>query len=88
MDLMSFTQREIELQVIQSLLREVRLDADVTQQELAARLGIPQSFISKYEAGTRRLDIFELRRVLAALDMPLDTFLQRLDERLSSLIAR
>lgn len=88
MNLMSLTQREIELQVVQSLLREIRLDAAVTQQELAARLGIPQSFISKYEAGTRRLDIFELRRVLAALDIPLDTFLQRLDARLSSLISR
>ena len=84
---MSNIQRENELRAVQALLREIRLDAGVTQQELAARLGIPQSFISKYEAGTRRLDICELRRVLAALEVSLEDFLRRLDARLSSSLA-
>lgn len=80
---MSATRRERELQLIQSLLREIRLQAGLTQWDVAARLQVPQSFISKYEAGTRHLNILELRRVLTALDMPLDTFLQRLDARVS-----
>jgi hypothetical protein len=33
--------------------------AAVTQQELAVRLGKPQSFVSKYERRGRRLDIVE-----------------------------
>jgi transcriptional regulator with XRE-family HTH domain len=78
---MSLERRETELRTTQTLLRELRQQAELTQQEMAARLGTPQSFVSKYEAGTRRLDIFELRRVLAALEMPLDEFIRLLDER-------
>ena len=40
-------------------LREARLEAGLTQAELAARLGRPQSFVSKVEAGERRLDLVE-----------------------------
>jgi len=49
------------------LLREARIDADVTQAELAARLRKPQSFVSKVESGERRLDVVELVDVLHAL---------------------
>ena len=33
--------------------------AGLTQQELATRLGKPQSFVAKYEAGERRIDVVE-----------------------------
>jgi transcriptional regulator with XRE-family HTH domain len=33
--------------------------AGLTQQQLAKRLGRPQSFVAKYEGGERRLDIVE-----------------------------
>jgi transcriptional regulator with XRE-family HTH domain len=42
-----------------SLLVEARIRAEVTQQELATRLGRPQSFVSKFERAERRLDIAE-----------------------------
>ncbi len=41
-------------------LREAREAAGLTQQAAAARLGVPQSFISKCESGERRLDVLEL----------------------------
>lgn len=44
-------------------LATARLDAGLTQQELASRLGKPQSFVSKYEKGERRLDILEFVRI-------------------------
>ena len=59
------------------LLRETRLAAGLTQADVAARLGRPQSFVSKYESGERRLDLIELQTVCGALDTDLVTFVQR-----------
>ncbi len=61
------------------LLGQLRNDAGLTQAEVAKRLGVPQSFVSKYEAGTRRLDIVELRRVIDVLGVMPGTFLHLLD---------
>jgi DNA-binding transcriptional regulator YiaG len=41
-------------------LRQARLDAGLTQAEVAARLNRPQSFVSKCESGERRVDVVEL----------------------------
>lgn len=43
-------------------LKEARLAAGLKQAEVAKRLGQHQSFISKIEAGERRLDPIELKR--------------------------
>lgn len=40
-------------------LAEARIALDLSQTELARRLGKPQSFVSKYESGERRLDAVE-----------------------------
>jgi len=58
------------------------MEAGLTQEEVAKRLGRPQSFVSKYETGERRLDILELRGVLAALGLPLKEFVPRLEASL------
>lgn len=49
------------------LLREQRIKKRVTQIELAERLDRPQSYVSKTEAGQRRLDVVELREWCDAL---------------------
>lgn len=59
-----FTQRHQELI---AFLASVRKAADITQVELAERLGKPQSFVSKVERGERRLDVIEFCRVAEAL---------------------
>jgi len=41
----------------------------LTQAELATRLARPQSFVSKYERGERRLDVAELIEVAVALGL-------------------
>jgi len=41
---------------------------------VAAALGVPQSFVSKYESGERRLDLIELQQVCQALDVDLLDF--------------
>lgn len=65
------------------LLRAVRQEAGMRQSDLAMVLGQPQSFVSKYESGERRLDVLELRQVCAAVGTTLAEFARRLDEALS-----
>ncbi len=60
----------------------MREEKGFTQQALAERLDVPQSFISKIETGERRLDLLELRTVCQALEMPLKRFVQLLEEEI------
>lgn len=48
-------------------LVEAREKGGLTQAEVAARLGKPQSYVSKYERGERRLDIAEFLEVARVL---------------------
>ncbi|MFN7107231.1 MAG: helix-turn-helix domain-containing protein [Brevundimonas sp.] len=48
-------------------LVEIRKAAEVTQQELARRLGKPQSYVSKVERCERRLDPAEFDLIVRAL---------------------
>src|SRR5688572_2546352 len=64
------------------LLRGVRVEAGLTQSELASRLHRDQTFISKYESGERRLDILELRDVCRALSVDFKDFVRALDSEL------
>lgn len=66
------------------LLREVRKEAGVTQVELAKRLGVEQSLVSKIERQERRLDLAELRRVCLALGIPLLNFVARFEANINN----
>ena len=44
---------------------------------------MPQSFVSKYETGERRLDMVEVRAVCASLGVTLSAFVKKLEARLS-----
>lgn len=48
-------------------LRQLRQDAGLKQSDLASRLGRPQSYVSKYESGLRKLELTELQEISAAL---------------------
>jgi transcriptional regulator with XRE-family HTH domain len=54
-------------QRLRRALVQLRRDARLTQSELAARLQKPQSFVSKYERGDRRLDVIDFAEVVRAL---------------------
>jgi transcriptional regulator with XRE-family HTH domain len=56
-----------QYQIFLRLLRDLRLQAGVTQDMLAKWLGNTQTFISKVERGERRLDIVEFVEVCEAL---------------------
>ena len=46
----------------------MRLRAGLTQEDLAERLGKPQSFVAKVETQERRLDLIEFVKWMAACD--------------------
>ncbi len=58
-------------------LREARREARLTQTEVAAKFGTHASFISKVEAGERRIDVVELAEFCRLYGVPLATFLAR-----------
>lgn len=51
------------------LLKQKRLTSGLTQKEIAMRLGKPQSFISKYESGLRRIDVLEYMNICKAISI-------------------
>lgn len=66
-----------------ALLRSVRSESGLTQAQVAERLDLPQSFISKYESGERRLDLVELRQICKALGISLSDFVRRFERDVS-----
>ena len=56
------------------LLKEFRITKNLSQAEVAVRLGLPQSYVSKYENGERRLDFVETALVCEALGIDIETF--------------
>jgi transcriptional regulator with XRE-family HTH domain len=67
-----------EYQQLCTLLRQLRQEAGFTQVDVAKRLDVAQSFISKYESGERRLDVIELRHVAEAIGTTLEAVVSRL----------
>ena len=52
---------------IKNPVRAARVEADVTQEELAARLGVTQGYISKIEGRNYRVSDKLMKRVMVAL---------------------
>lgn len=64
-----------------TLLKEARATADLTQTELSSQLGKPQSFVSKYERGERRLDVIEFLKVSHHLGADPYAILRKVEEQ-------
>lgn len=64
------------------LLRDMRLEAGLTQTELAARIKNHQVYVSRYESGQRRLDVIEVREICQAIGVSLEEFIKRLEKAL------
>jgi transcriptional regulator with XRE-family HTH domain len=58
------------------LLKQARLEAGLTQVEVSAALGRPQSFVSKCESGERRVDVIELGEFAKLYRKPVAFFLR------------
>jgi transcriptional regulator with XRE-family HTH domain len=65
-----------------TILREMRIEAGLTQAELGARLNKAQADVSRYESGQRRLDVLEVREICQAIGTSLEAFARKLEKAL------
>jgi len=57
-----------ELKLLGEVLVRARERAGLKQSDVAARLELPASYLSKIENGTRRLDVIELIQIAEAME--------------------
>ncbi|WP_328848559.1 XRE family transcriptional regulator [Micromonospora zamorensis] len=57
-------------------VRQARLSLGISQQDLAARVGLDRTMLAKVEAGSRRLDGLELARLSRALKVSMEYLIQ------------
>lgn len=65
-------------------IKDARLSMEVSQRELARRLGKPPSFVNKIELLERRLDVLEFIEIAEALGMKPERLLIDIVEALKS----
>lgn len=58
---------------LREILRDSRKSLGLRQEDLALRLGMPQSFVSKYESGERLLTFVEVLVILEVLSLDIKT---------------
>lgn len=73
-----------EYEHFRSLLVAAREKVGLTQAEVSAKLGRPQSFVAKYEGGERRLDVIEFVQVCTALRINPHVILSEVQARADS----
>ena len=71
---MAKTKFTLQEELFLQLLKELRRDRSLTQKSLADRLGFPQSYVSKYETGERRLDFVETANICEPLGLTIQQF--------------
>jgi transcriptional regulator with XRE-family HTH domain len=55
-------------------IKQIRKKANLTQEELAVKMGKYQSYVSKYESGERKLDYVEIVEILDACKSNMSAF--------------
>lgn len=60
-------------------LKAARVEAGLSQEEVAARLGRSQSFVSRSETGERRIDVVELQAFANIYRKPISLFLNHME---------
>lgn len=70
-------------EIFRELLVELREQKGLTQVDVATQLGKPQSYVSKYERGERRLDVIEMLSIADVLKINPAHVLRDLIKKLS-----
>jgi len=71
-----------ELALLGRVLVAARERAGLKQSDVAAKLGLPASYLSKIENGTRRLDVIELIRIAEAMEIDPAEIVSKLQEEM------
>ena len=73
---MSFIHKIRQIQLIGPKIRKMRKERRLTQTELAARIGIQQSDLSRMEKGEYRVSLDTLFRILAEFNIGVSEFFE------------
>ena len=60
------------------LLRQIRVESDLTQMQFAEAIGVPQTTISKIERAHRDVTLLEFLAICEVLGIQPNAFIQRL----------
>lgn len=71
---MAFVHKIRQVQLVGPQLRKLRKERKLTQTELAARIGIQQSDLSRMEKGEYRVSLDTLFQILAEFDVSIGDF--------------
>jgi transcriptional regulator with XRE-family HTH domain len=58
-------------------LIKARKEIGLTQKQVAVKIKKPQSFVSKFETGERRLDVIELKELAKIYKKPVNYFIKK-----------
>jgi len=70
-----------EAKLVAEMLYQLRVAVGLRQADLAKKLQVPQSFVSKLESGERRIDFVELRNILKHLNTNIVEFVTAFEKR-------
>lgn len=64
-------------ELFRALLKQVRGESGLKQSELADKLGMHQSYVSRIENGERKVDVVELVLILENLEVKPEEFINK-----------
>jgi transcriptional regulator with XRE-family HTH domain len=67
-----------------TLLRDLRLEAELSQVDVATAIKRPQTHVSAIEVGQRGLDLLQVRELAGLYGVPLRKFVDLFEQRLAS----
>lgn len=79
---MANDQQNVQNTIQREILIGIRVSAQLTQTQLSKKLGHPQSYVSKYESGQRKLTLIEVREIALCCGMSLPDFVALFEQEL------
>lgn len=79
---MMTSQQNVQNGIQREILINIRMTAQLTQTQLSKKLGHPQSYVSKYEAGQRKLTLTEIREICLCCGVTLREFVELFEQEL------
>jgi len=73
------SRKQRERSILLEVLRELRKQRNLTQDQLARSIGVKQAFVSKYETGERRLDFLDLVGICEVLGISIVKFAEKFE---------